>query len=212
MAAHPRMCQVMLPVVGDIAYGEPQYRPIFAAAERGGLRIAFQHTTHARGPYGMGMTYMERHALIPVAVMPQLISLICNGVFDAFPKLRFIMLEGGFSWLPHVRWRLDREFRQGRIEAPWIRKLPSQHIRERLALATQPTEDISAAQWESVVDLMGTDEILVFATDYPHFDFDNPDAAIPAGLSAGLREKILWKNAAAFYDLDIPPVALAAAE
>ena len=120
-------------------------------------------------------------------------------------------LRAPLSWLPHVMWRLDREFRQGRIEAPWIKKLPSQHIRERLRLATQPTEDISPAQWESLVDLMGTDEILVFATDYPHFDFDNPGAAIPAGISAGLREKILWKNAAAFYDLDIPPAVQVAA-
>ena len=212
MADHPQMRQVLLPVVGDIAYGEPQYRPIFAAAERNGLQIAFHHTTHAEGPYGMGMTYLERHTLIPVAVMPQVISLICNGVFDAYPNLRFMVLEGGFSWLPHVMWRLDREYRQGRIEVPWIRKLPSEHIRERLRLSTQPTEDISSAQWESLVDLMGTDEILVFSTDYPHFDFDDPDAAIPRALPESLREKILWKNAADFYGLDIPPAARAAAE
>ena len=212
MADHPQMRQVKLPVVGDIAYGEPQYRPIFEAADRHDLRIAFHHTTQAEGPYGMGMTYMERHALIPVAVMPQVISLVCNGVFDAYPNLRFIVLEGGFSWLPHVMWRLDREYRQGRIEVPWIRKLPSQHLRERLRLSTQPTEDISPEQWVSLVDLMGTDEILVFSTDYPHFDFDDPDEAIPRALPESLREKILWKNAAGFYDLGIPPAARVAAE
>ena len=212
MAAHPQMRQVKLPVVDDIAYGEPQYRPIFEAAERGGLQIAFHHTTLVQGPYGMGMTYMERHALIPMGVIPQVISLICNGVFDAYPNLRFMVLEGGFSWLPHVMWRLDREYRQGRIEVPWIRKLPSAHIRERLRLSTQPTEDISPAQWESLIDLMGTDEILVFSTDYPHFDFDDPDQAIPKALPEGLREKILWKNAAAFYGLEIPPSARIAAQ
>ncbi|MEM0990825.1 MAG: amidohydrolase family protein [Pseudomonadota bacterium] len=212
MAAHPQMRQVKLPVVGDIAYGDPHYRPIFEAASRHDLRIAFHHTTQAEGPYGMGLTYMERHALIPVAVMPQVISLICNGVFDAFPNLRFILLEGGFSWLPHVMWRLDREYRQGRIEVPWIKKLPSDHIRERVRLSTQPTEDISVRQWESVVDLMGTDEILVFSTDYPHFDFDDPHQAIPRALPESLREKILWKNAAEFYELDIPPASQVAAE
>ena len=197
-------------MVGDIAYGEPQYQPIFDAAARGGLQIAFHHTTQAQGPYGMGMTYMERHALIPIAVMPQVISLICNGVFDRYPDMRFMVLEGGFSWLPHVMWRLDREYRQGRIEVPWITKLPSQHIRERLRLSTQPTEDIAPDQWEKLVDLMGTDEILVFSTDYPHFDFDDPHQAIPQALPPDLREKILWKNAAAFYDLDVPPAAVAA--
>ena len=57
---------------------------------------------------------------------------------------------------------------------------------------------------------MGTDEILVFSTDYPHFDFDDPDAAIPRQLPEELREKILWKNAAGFYGLDMPPARVAA--
>jgi uncharacterized protein len=203
MAGHPQIKQVMLAVVDDIAYGHPMYRPIFAAAERNDLMVAFHHTTFAQGPYGMGLHYMERHALIPIALMPQVISLVVNGVFDAFPKLRFMVLESGFSWLPHVMWRLDREYRQGRVEVPWLKKLPSRHCRERLRLSTQPTEDISADAWLKLIDLMGTDEILTFSTDYPHFDFDSPDAAIPVGLPEGLREKIFWKNAAAFYGLDV---------
>lgn len=204
MGAHPQIKQVMLAVVDDIAYGHPMYRPIFAAAERNDLMVAFHHTTFAQGPYGMGLHYMERHALIPIALMPQVISLVVNGVFDSFPKLRFMVLEGGFSWLPHVMWRLDREYRQGRVEVPWLKKLPSQHCRERLRLSTQPTEDISTDEWLKLIDLMGTDEILVFSTDYPHFDFDSPEAAIPSGLPGGLREKIFWKNAATFYGLDAP--------
>lgn len=202
MAAHPRMRQVMLPVVDDIAYGHPMYRSIFAAAERNRLMVAFHHTTFAQGPYGMGLHYMERHSLIPIALMPQVISLIANGVFDSYPNLRFMILEGGFSWLPHVMWRLDREYRQGRVEVPWIKKLPSQHCRERLRLSTQPTEDISSDEWMKLIDLMGTDDILVFSTDYPHFDFDDPDAAIPKSLPGGTRDKIFWKNAANFYGLD----------
>ncbi|WP_026379226.1 amidohydrolase family protein [Afifella pfennigii] len=204
MATHPAMVQVMLPVVDDIAYGHPYYRPIFAAADRNDLVVAFHHTVFAEGPYGMGLSYMERHSLIPLAIMGQVISIILNGVFDAFPKLRFIMLEGGFSWLPHVMWRMDREYRQGRVEVPWIKKLPSQHARERLRLATQPSEDISNEAFLKVVDLIGTDELLVFATDYPHFDFDDPDAAVPKGLPEELRQKILWKNAASLYGFDVP--------
>lgn len=202
MAAHPRMVQAMLPIVDDIAYGHPHYRPIFEAAERNDLVVAFHHTTHAAGPYGMGLHYIERHSLIPLAVMGQLISVVLNGVFDAFPKLRFIMLEGGFSWLPHVLWRMDREYRQGRLEVPFIEKLPSEHVRSRLKLATQPTEDVTPDQLMKVIDLIGTDELLVFATDYPHFDFDAPEAAAPKALPEDLREKILWRNAAGLYGFD----------
>ncbi len=204
MAAHPQMVQVMLPIVDDIAYGHPYYRPIFAAAERNDLVVAFHHTVFAQGPYGMGLHYIERHTLIPLAIQGQVISLILNGVFDEFEKLRFIILEGGFTWLPHTLWRMDREYRQGRVEVPWIKKLPSQHAREKLRLATQPTEDITTDQLLKVVDLIGTEDLLVFATDYPHFDFDDPNAAVPRSLPDGMREKILWKNAAELYGFNIP--------
>jgi predicted TIM-barrel fold metal-dependent hydrolase len=207
MAAHPQMKQVMLPVVDDIAYGHPQFRPIFVAAARHGLVVALHHTILATGPYGMGLHYIERHTLLPTSMMAQTISLILNGVFDEFESLRFIILEGGFSWLPHLMWRMDREYRQGRVEVPWVKKLPSQHIRERLRFSTQPTEDMNTAEWGKLIDLMGSDELLVFSTDYPHFDFDDPHLAIPRGLPEELRKKIFWTNGATLYGLDAPLVA-----
>jgi predicted TIM-barrel fold metal-dependent hydrolase len=137
-------------------------------------------------------------------MMAEVISLILNGVFDSYSELRFIILEGGFSWLPHLMWRMDREYRQGRVEVPWVKKLPSEHMRERLRFSTQPTEDLSPDQWLKLIDLMGSDEYLIFSTDYPHFDFDDPEASIPRALPADLREKIFWKNGAKFYDLAAP--------
>lgn len=206
MAERPQMKQVMLPVVDDIAYGHPMYRPIFEAATRNNLVIALHHTIMATGPYGMGLHYIERHTLLPTSMMAQTISLILNGVFDEFQNLRFIILEGGFSWIPHLMWRMDREYRQGRVEVPWVKKLPSQHIRERLRFSTQPSEDITISEWIKLIDLMGSDELLVFSTDYPHFDFDDPDLAIPKNLPAALREKILWSNGASLYGLQPPKV------
>jgi uncharacterized protein len=210
MAAHPQMRQVMLPVVDDLAYGDPFFRPIFRAAQRHGLIVALHHTVLAQGPYGMGQSYIERHTLIPLAIMGQVISLTLSGVFDELEDLRMIVLEGGFSWLPHVLWRMDREYRQGRVEVPFIRQLPSKHVRDRIRFATQPTEDITTEQWMKVIDLMGSEEMLVFATDYPHFDFDDPQMAIPRALPAALREKILWRNAATLYGIEAPATVQAA--
>jgi predicted TIM-barrel fold metal-dependent hydrolase len=212
MAAHPQMRQVMLPVVDDLAYGDPFFRPIFRAAQRHGLVVAMHHTVFAQGPTGMGLSYIERHTLIPLAIMNQVISLTLNGVFDECDGLRMIVLEGGFSWLPHVMWRMDREYRQGRVEVPFIKMLPSHHVRSRIRFATQPTEDITTDQWLKVIDLMGSDEMLVFATDYPHFDFDEPQAAIPRAFPAELREKIMWRNAASLYGIDVPAASSQAAE
>jgi predicted TIM-barrel fold metal-dependent hydrolase len=54
------------------------------------------------------------------------------------------------------------------------------------------------------MDLMGSDELLVFSTDYPHFDFDDPHAAIPRSLPESLRQKIFWQNGASLYDITAP--------
>ena len=202
LGSHPQMVQVMLALGGlKRAYGDPFFLPIFEAAQRNNLAIATHHNTYAEGALGMGRYYVERHVLIPQVTMATLISLVFNGVFDRFADLRFILLEGGFTWLPHLLWRMDREYKSLRQEVPWVKKLPSEHIvgDGRVKLATQPTEDLSAEEWTKVVELIGSDEALVFATDYPHFDFDSPTRALPNALPEDLKRKILYDNARAFY-------------
>ena len=198
VGGHPQMVQVMLPIV-KMAYGDPVYHPIFEAAQRQGLVVAMHHTVFTRGALGMGRYYIERHMLLPQATMAQLISLICNGVFDKFPSLRFLFMEAGFSWLPHVMWRFDREYRSLRQEVPWVKRKPSEYIRERVCLTTQPTEDLSCRQWLQIIDMIGSDRMVVFSTDYPHFDYDSPERAVPLGLPEELRHKILHENSRRLY-------------
>jgi predicted TIM-barrel fold metal-dependent hydrolase len=197
---HPQMVQVLLGITTR-AYGDPFYFPIFEAAQRNGLKIATHHTVYVEGALGMGRYYIERHMLIPQGTMAQIVSLVCSGVFDRFPELGVVCLEGGFTWLPHLMWRMDREYKSLRQEVPWVKRLPSEHIRERVRLATQPAEDLSRDELVKVIDLIGSDEILMFATDYPHFDFDSPLRSLPPRLSDDLARKIFCDNARAFYEL-----------
>jgi predicted TIM-barrel fold metal-dependent hydrolase len=197
---HPKMVQVLLAITTR-AYGDPFYFPIFEAAQRNGLKIATHHTVHVEGALGMGRYYAERHMLIPQATMAQIISLVCGGVFDRFPELAFVCLEGGFTWLPHLMWRMDREYKSLRAEVPWVKRLPSEHIRERLRLSTQPVEDLGRDELCRIIDLIGSEDVVMFATDYPHFDFDSPLRALPPRLPEGLERKILYENARTFYGL-----------
>lgn len=202
VGAHPQMVQVMLPIGGlSRPYGDPFFSPIFEAAQRNELVIATHHTVFVEGAFGMGRYYIERHMLIPQGSMAQVISLVCNGAFDKFPDLKFAVLEGGFTWLPHLLRRMDREYKSLRQEVPWVKKLPSHHlIRDgRLKLATQPLEDLDADDWMKFIELIGSDEALVFATDYPHFDFDSPTRAVPAGVPEVTKRKIFHENAQALY-------------
>jgi uncharacterized protein len=208
LGSHPQMLQVMLPVGGPTrAYGDPFYFPIYEAAERNGLVVATHHTAYVEGAYGMGRHYIERHALVPQGTMAQVISLMFGGVFDRFPRLNFVCLEGGFTWLPHLLWRMDREYKSVRQEVPWVMKMPSEHIvgDGRLKLSTQPTEDLTTDEFVKVIELIGGDGVLVFSTDYPHFDFDSPLRSLPPGLPDELKRKILYDNARDLYGL--PPAS-----
>jgi uncharacterized protein len=200
VGSHPQIVQVLLGITTR-AYGNPFYFPIFEAAQRNGLKIATHHTVYVEGALGMGRYYVERHMLIPQATMSQIISLVCSGVFDRFPDLGFVCLEGGFSWLPHLMWRMDREYKSLRAEIPWVKRLPSEHIRERLRLSTQPVEDLGHDELMRIIGLIGSEDVVMFATDYPHFDFDSPLRSLPPRLPEGLRRKILYENAATFYGM-----------
>ena len=70
----------------------------------------------------------------------QLTSLIGEGTFERFPGLRVALLEGGFTWLPSLMWRLDKEWKGLRRDIPWVRRPPSETIRERVRLSVQPLE------------------------------------------------------------------------
>jgi predicted TIM-barrel fold metal-dependent hydrolase len=52
-----------------------------------------------------------------------------------------------------------------------------------------------------MIDQLGSHELLMFSTDYPHWQFSAPEQAVPAGLSPTQRRKILRDNAHSFYRL-----------
>jgi predicted TIM-barrel fold metal-dependent hydrolase len=54
--------------------------------------------------------------------------------------------------------------------------------------------------FKRIVENIGEDK-LMFATDYPHWDFDAPDQALPVRLPEEVERKIMAENARAFYKL-----------
>ena len=39
-----------------------------------------------------------------------LTSMVIEGVFERFPRLRLVLIEAGFAWLPAIAWRLDKHW------------------------------------------------------------------------------------------------------
>jgi uncharacterized protein len=206
VADHPGFVQVVLPVRSDAPLGNLRYDPIYTAAVRHDLVVGI-HYGGAPGlpstPAGWALTYLDEYASMAQVFQSQVISLIMEGVFDRFPTLRVTLIEGGFTWLPSLMWRMDKEWKGLRHNTPWVRRLPSDYMRQHLRLTLQPLDAPPVAQQMlQVIEQMDSDEMLMFSTDYPHYHFDTPEEALPAGLSPELLRKILSENARAFYRLD----------
>ncbi len=139
-----------------------------------------------------------------MAFQSQVISLIAEGVFEQFPTLRVVLVEGGFGWLGPLAWRLDSAWARLKDEVPHLRRAPSEYIAEHFWLTTQPMEEPHRSdQFVQMLDQFPPlRERLMFATDYPHWDFDAPDLALPrVPLPAGTAAKIMVENARTLYRL-----------
>lgn len=206
VAHDKRFVQVLLPVRSAMPYGNRHYHPIYEAAERNGLTIGL-HFGGAPGnpPTGAGWPsyYVEEYAGMAQIFQTQILSLISEGVFDRFPALRVACIEGGFTWLPSLLWRLDKEWKGLRRDVPWVRHEPSAYVREHMRFTIRPLDaPPDPDQLAGVIDDMGDDGLLLFATDYPHWHFDALEDAVPDALPARVRPAILADNARAFYDFD----------
>lgn len=202
---HPGFVQVVLPVRSEAPYGNLRYDLIYEAATRHDLVIGIQYggaPGHPSTPSGWALTFWEEYAGMAQVFQSQVLSMIVEGVFDRFPTLRVALIEGGWSWLPSLMWRLDKEWKGLRHNTPWVRRPPSQYIREHMRFTTQPMDaPPTAEQLHQVLAQLESDELLMFASDYPHWHFDEPAEAVPTGLSPEALRKLLAENARAFYRL-----------
>ncbi len=184
--------------------GRKRYWPIFAAAQRHGLTIGV-HSGGSNGitktPAGWPSFYFEDHMADAFALQPLLTSLVLEGVFEAFPELRVVMIEGGFGWAPALGWRLDAHWARMRAEVPHVKHPPSHYIRRQVWFATQPVEEPAERRdLKTLIDWIGW-ERMVFASDYPHWDMDDPRLAFKIALGEAEMRAVFRDNARAAYGL-----------
>jgi predicted TIM-barrel fold metal-dependent hydrolase len=192
---HPQIVQVFLPLISDRQYGDPFYLPIFEAALRNDLVVTMHHSTASRTLLGYPRYWIEWHMFAaPHSAMAQLTSMIVNGLFDKLPELKVVLLETGVAWIPWYMGRADAQYRELRVEVPWVKRLPSEHMRDNVRVATQPMGDITPKNFLKMVEMAGSEDMFVFATDYPHFDADSADVVL-GRLPEDLQRKIRYENA-----------------
>jgi uncharacterized protein len=214
MSEHERVVEVLLVSNGSARpFGHPLYDPIFDAAQECGLPIAIHNggdnwgiATHGNAG-GIPNTRFEYHSLQSQPPMAQLASFVIYGVFEKFPQLKLVLVEGGIAWLPWLIWSLDRHFDSLRLENPLLRRRPSEILREHVIVTTQPIELTQHRQ--QLIDVLetvdGIDDMLAFSSDYPHWDADDPTYAARR-LPREWGPKLFYDNAARV--LRCPPPAV----
>jgi predicted TIM-barrel fold metal-dependent hydrolase len=157
---------------------------------------------HAYSGAGWQSHYIEDHSGMSQSFQPQVVSMITEGVFDRFPTLKIVLIEGGFAWVPPLLWRLDRAWSKLRAEVPHLKRTPSEYFREHFYITTQPMEEPGKPEhFHQLLEQLDMNDKLLFATDYPHWDFDAPDQAIPVRLDRELERDIMAENARRLYRL-----------
>jgi len=207
IGSHPRIVEVLLASATRVPYGQRQYWPIYEAAEQHALPVAIHPGTEGSGianpptSAGYPSTYLEWHTDLSQNFMAQTVSLVCDGVFVQFPKLKVLLIEGGVSWLPHLMWRLDKNYKALRSEVPWLTRLPSDYIKEHVRLTTQPIEEpANPDHLLEIFEMIDAAHTLVFSSDYPHWDFDDPFWAFRS-VPDDLKRRILSGTARELYRL-----------
>ena len=197
VAGDKRFVQILMPAACEMLLGRSYYWPIYEAAVRHGLPIGIHAGSMYRNPttpIGWPGSYTEEYVNQATAFQSQLTSLITEGVFTKFPGLTVVLMESGVSWLPAFLWRLTKYWKGLRSEIPWVSDPPASIVRDRVRLTIQPFD---APPGEGgvmrLMEHIGSDEMLLFSTDYPHWQFDGL-AAMPAGIDAALAKKIMADN------------------
>jgi predicted TIM-barrel fold metal-dependent hydrolase len=214
-AGHPKAAEIFISTAGTVPLGHRSLHSIYEVAAAHALPVAAHTTVEARGisgpasGAGYASRYIEFHSGLAASAMNNCASLVCEGVFAKFPGFRFVLLEGGISWVLPLMWFLDAHWKQLREEMPQLKEAPSHYLKRQMFFTTQPIEEPTSPKdlIETYLQMGGETQIM-FSSDYPHWDFDNPFTILPGKTTANLKRRILRENALALYGQRLPQLRL----
>ena len=206
VGSEPGFVQVLLPVRSDAPWGVKRFHALYEAIAARDLVLAL----HAWGRPGLAPTatgfthsYFEDYLADSQAIVQaQVMSLVSEGVFDRVPSLCVALLECGFSWLPPMLWRFDKDWKAVWREVPWLKSRPSEYVRRHIRATTAPAQlPADAAQAARLAEMLGARDMLMFASDHPHEHGDGHLDTLLDVLDDEGRDAVLHGNAAALYRL-----------
>jgi predicted TIM-barrel fold metal-dependent hydrolase len=192
-----------MPVRSDRPYGNRLWHPVLAEIAAHGLVMGLHWGGSPDGPpspTGWPSWFVEEYAAEQQIYMAQLTSLVAEGAFQAVPDLKVAIGEIGFAWLPPLMWRLDKEWKGLRRDIPWVSRAPSELIREHVRVTVAPLDMGPADEMAEVVGWLGSEDLLMFASDYPH-GHEVPVGELLEHLPQTMRGRLMAESARSLYGL-----------
>jgi predicted TIM-barrel fold metal-dependent hydrolase len=208
-AGNPKVVAIYLPTAAvHPLWGHRCYDPIYDAAQETGLPVMLHSVTTISPRFPFNLDHLESAASKHIishtfAIMVNLVDMITTGVPARFPKLKICATESGIAWVPFLMWRLDKEYAEVRREMPHLKDKPSTYIRQ-MFFATQPIEEPDEPkQLVALLETFDGEDQVVFASDWPHHDFDHPRQVFDLPLSEETKRKIMGENALRLFGISI---------
>jgi len=183
--------------------GDPYYDPLYELLQDLDVPFATHEFMGLNGPSAGAdrfESFVEWHSCVhQMEAQMAMLSMIVNGVFERFPRLRVAYMEAGSSWLPSWLHRIEEHVElAGWLEAPECTKEPVEYFKTNCYVTTEPDEHLI---YHTIEEL--GDERILFETDYPHPDSKYPRAVetflAQERVSDESKRRILWDNAVEFY-------------
>jgi predicted TIM-barrel fold metal-dependent hydrolase len=128
---------------------------------------------------------------------------VIHGMQERYPDMPVIWIESGLSWLAFLMQRLDSAYMMRPSEAPLLKKLPSDYMRD-MFYSIQPIETSNMALTEATMKAINAETQVLYASDWPHWDFNPPSTIynLPF-LDEQAKKNILGENAARLFKIDV---------
>lgn len=196
-----RFVALAVPTRTFLPYGDEVYLPIWRAAAQLDMPVLVfddiaAGVAHPETPVGTVRYFAERYAQAQFAAITHIGSLIASGVFDRLPRLRFVFGDGGVDLARVMLWRLEKDWRSGRVETPWVERLPSAYALGHLRFVARPEDGTSDGEHpdEQLRAITDAERLVLFGSHFPYWDHTGPED-VARGWAGPARERLLAGNA-----------------
>jgi predicted TIM-barrel fold metal-dependent hydrolase len=191
--------------VREKAVHDNAYMKFYRMVEETGKPLAFHAAYHWNDTSLSTMsTFLSVHALgFAWCNIVHATNWVLQGLPEKFPNLKVIWVESGLAWVPWLMQRLDDQYLLRQSEAPLLKKMPSDYLRENCWYSSQPMERSHPKALALTLEMINAESQLLYASDWPHFDFDTPSTIwdIPS-LGEQAKRNILGLNASKIFGID----------